>query len=184
VGSMGAGSSGAGSMGAGTTGAGPTSGSVSLESASTAGAADRAPSKAGDADRLKFTGPHDGAVTADDRKLRVLLVEDDADTREITASLLGQIHYAVTEAATLTEALAACRRQSFDILISDLHLPDGTGLHLMRRLKLRKGGLSGIVLSGAASPSDIGRAKGAGFSAYLKKPVTFAELRTALAQLR
>jgi PAS domain S-box-containing protein len=116
-------------------------------------------------------------------KLSVLVVDDDQDTREVMAALLGRFGCVVSTAPTVAAALDAARTTSFDVLISDIHLPDGTGLQLLGKLRLRKCGVRGIAVSGAVSPEDVDRAKAAGFVTYLKKPITFGQLRAALADL-
>jgi PAS domain S-box-containing protein len=116
-------------------------------------------------------------------KLSVLVVDDDQDTREVMAALLGRFHCAVSTAPTVAAALDAARSTTFDVLISDIHLPDGSGLQLLGKLRLRKCAVRGIAVSGAVSPEDVDRAKAAGFVTYLKKPITFGQLRAALADL-
>jgi CheY-like chemotaxis protein len=116
-------------------------------------------------------------------KLSVLVVDDDQDTREVMAALLGRFDCSVSTAPTVAAALDAARANSFDVLISDINLPDGTGLQLLGKLRLRKCGMRGIAVSGAVSPEDVDRAKAAGFGTYLKKPITFGQLRAALAEI-
>jgi CheY-like chemotaxis protein len=116
-------------------------------------------------------------------KLSVLVVDDDQDTREVMAALLGSFDCSVSTAPTVAAALDAARQTSFDVLISDIHLPDGTGVQLLGKLRLRKCGMHGIAVSGAVSPEDVDRAKAAGFGTYLKKPITFGQLRAALAAI-
>jgi PAS domain S-box-containing protein len=116
-------------------------------------------------------------------KLSVLVVDDDDDTREVMAALLGRFDYTVSTAPTVAAALDAARATSFDVLISDINLPDGTGLQLLSKLRLRKCAMRGIAVSGAVSPEDVDRAKAAGFGTYLKKPITFGQLRAALAEI-
>jgi PAS domain S-box-containing protein len=116
-------------------------------------------------------------------KLSVLVVDDDRDTREVMAALLGRFDCSVRTAPTVAAALDAAQANSFDVLISDINLPDGTGLQLLGKLRLRKCGMRGIAVSGAVSPEDVDRAKAAGFGTYLKKPITFGQLRAALAEI-
>jgi CheY-like chemotaxis protein len=124
-----------------------------------------------------------GIWPARSSKLSVLVVDDDQDTREVMAALLTRFDCDVSTAPTVAAALDAARATSFDVLISDIHLPDGTGLQLLGKLRLRKCGVRGIAVSGAVSPEDVDRAKAAGFVTYLKKPITFGQLRAALAEL-
>jgi CheY-like chemotaxis protein len=74
------------------------------------------------------------------------------------------------------EALAAAAEQTFDLLISDLRLPDISGYEIMAQLKQRYN-LRGIAVSGMSAPADIQKAMSAGFSRYLIKPVKLETLR-------
>jgi len=77
-------------------------------------------------------------------------------------------------------ALAGTRR--FDLLISDLGLPDGSGLDLMKALREAQG-MKGIALSGFGTDDDVAASQAAGFSAHLTKPVDWERLRTEIEKL-
>jgi len=77
----------------------------------------------------------------------------------------------------------AAENETFDAVISDLGLPDGTGVQLMEKLRARHG-LSGIVLSGFGTDEDLRRTYDAGFVAHLIKPVDMKEVRRALRLFR
>ena len=79
--------------------------------------------------------------------LRILLVEDHEPTRTALVQLLARRRYEVAAAASLAEARAAAGEQHFDVLISDIGLPDGSGFDLMAELRERHG-LKGIALTG------------------------------------
>ncbi|MDB5294729.1 MAG: domain S-box, partial [Phycisphaerales bacterium] len=70
---------------------------------------------------------------------------------------------------------------AFDLLISDIGLPDGTGLDLMRQIRGRTA-LRGIVLSGFGSEEDVRRSRDAGFDDHLTKPVNLDTLQNAIAR--
>jgi CheY-like chemotaxis protein len=72
--------------------------------------------------------------------LNILLVEDHDTTLEILARLLRQMGHRVTGANSVATGIAAASRDGFDLLISDLGLPDGSGLDLMRQLKQKYAG--------------------------------------------
>jgi len=110
---------------------------------------------------------------------RVLLVEDHADTLAAARELLSDLSFDVVTAASLEEALAAAEDQTFDLVVSDLGLPDGSGLELMRRLRDRFG-LAGIALTGYGTEEDITQSRQAGFVDHLVKPVTFQTLARAI----
>jgi PAS domain S-box-containing protein len=115
--------------------------------------------------------------------LRVLLVEDDPDTLEVTSMLLRGQHYDVATAETVSQALYQVREHEFDLLISDIALPDGSGLDLMRELQQQRKTIKGIALSGFGTQEDVRRAKMAGFTAHLTKPVSFPRLETLIREI-
>jgi len=105
---------------------------------------------------------------------QVLLVEDDAMTARIMAKLLRQNGYLVTTANSVAAALGVADND-FNLIVSDIGLPDGTGLDLMRAIKLRRN-VPGIALTGYGMEDDIRKSLEAGFVAHLTKPVDFAKL--------
>ncbi len=119
--------------------------------------------------------PPDGAPPAP--ALRVLLVEDNADTLRYLATLLHHRGYRVQTATRLSEAEQAVASSTFDLLISDIELPDGSGLDLMRSLR---GKVVGVAVSGFGSDSDIELSLDAGFAVHLTKPLDFARLEAAI----
>jgi CheY-like chemotaxis protein len=106
---------------------------------------------------------------------RVLLVEDHEDTRRAMARLLQAIGCTVTAVGTVHEAVKAGEEAEFDLLISDIGLPDGSGTDIMRRLRTRK--IRGIALSGFGQEEDVQRSREAGFEAHITKPINFQALR-------
>ena len=113
---------------------------------------------------------------------RILLVEDHEDTLQILARLLRKWGYGVTTANSVQNALERASEQRFDLLISDLGLPDGSGRDVMRALKERYH-LPAIALSGYGTDEDIRTSLDAGFAEHLTKPVSFQVLRTAVERL-
>ena len=111
--------------------------------------------------------------------LRLLLVEDHDATLQVLLRLLTREGHQVTAARSVSEALAAAEEAKFDLVISDLGLPDGTGIELMKKLRASHG-LNGIALSGYGMEEDLARSRGAGFIAHLIKPVDFSQLKRAL----
>lgn len=110
---------------------------------------------------------------------RILLVEDHADTLRAARALLAELACEVVSARTVREALAAAQAQPFDLVLSDLGLPDGNGLELMAHLRDRYG-LSGIAVTGYGMEEDLRRSREAGFIDHLVKPITFARLESAI----
>jgi PAS domain S-box-containing protein len=117
------------------------------------------------------------------RRVRVLLVEDHAPTRNTLAQLLGRRHYDVLTAASLAEGRAVAAANEFQLVISDIGLPDGDGYELMEELRSQRPTLSGIALSGYGMEEDVARSRQAGFAQHLIKPVNIAALETAIQQI-
>jgi len=113
---------------------------------------------------------------------RILLVEDDKSTLSVMARLLSKRGHHVAVASTVQEALTIAEREDFDLLISDLGLPDGTGYELMRALRQTRG-LKGIALSGYGMEEDIRLSYDAGFATHLTKPVNLKMLEAAIARV-
>ncbi len=105
---------------------------------------------------------------------QVLLVEDDAMTARVMAKLLRQNGYLVTTANSVATALGVADHE-YNLIVSDIGLPDGTGLDLMRAIKLRRD-VPAIALTGYGMEDDVQRSLDAGFIAHLTKPVDFAKL--------
>ena len=113
---------------------------------------------------------------------RVLLVEDHADTAKVMARVLRAWGYHVFAANDVGTALRIAAAERFDLLISDIGLPDGTGLELMRELLARRP-IKGIALTGYGLDSDIQATRSAGFDAHLTKPIKFGDVEDVIRQL-
>ncbi len=96
--------------------------------------------------------------------------------------LLRKLDHTVTTATCVSTALKAAAHESFDLLISDLGLPDGTGLQLMKELLARRP-IKGIALTGYGMESDIQQTREAGFQRHLIKPINFMDLQTAIQEM-
>jgi signal transduction histidine kinase/CheY-like chemotaxis protein len=118
------------------------------------------------------------AMAAGERP-RLLVVEDHEDTIEILARLLQSAGYEVTAARSVTEALAVAAAAPFDLLISDIGLPDASGLDLMRQIRDRFG-IPGIALSGYGMEEDIRQSRDAGFMDHIVKPINLDHLKAAI----
>jgi PAS domain S-box-containing protein len=136
----------------------------------------------------RLTPPRGRSGASADAKIgpglhRILLVEDHVATRTALEHLLRRRNYVVVPVGSLAEARAAAESTTFDLIISDLGLPDGSGLDLMAGLHTRFG-LKGIALTGYGRDDDFARTQQAGFVAHLVKPVSIQSLETALAGIR
>lgn len=112
--------------------------------------------------------------------IHILLVEDHEPTRTGLTHLLLRRHYKVTSAGSLSEARALAEKKRFNLVISDIGLPDGNGYDLMEELRDRFH-VKGIALTGYGMEDDVNRSYSAGFSAHLTKPIRMESLDDALA---
>ena len=119
------------------------------------------------------------AAAAGHKAHRILLVEDHADTREVLSRLLAGLGFVVTTAGSVKEAVEAAGRQEFDLLLSDIGLPDGSGTDVMRHVAARHG-IKGIALSGFGQDEDLRRSRDAGFATHLTKPVNVQVLQQVI----
>ena len=127
----------------------------------------------------EFAGPQ--AMSAV-KKRRILVVDDHGDTLRSMKLLLRRLGYEVLAAETMGDALRIAEEEEFDILLSDIGLPDGSGLELLKRIRLRRD-IPALALSGFGMDEDIERSRDAGFADHLTKPVSIDRLQAAIAQL-
>jgi PAS domain S-box-containing protein len=110
---------------------------------------------------------------------RLLLVEDDDDTRDALAQLLKGRGYAVTATGTVSEAIEAGTTEKFDLLLCDLGLPDGNGSDVIRYLK-KKSALPAIAFTGFGQEEDVASALAAGFDSHITKPIKIQVLHETI----
>jgi DNA-binding response OmpR family regulator len=115
-------------------------------------------------------------------RARLLLVEDNDSTRGALKKLLIARNFEVCAASSVAEAWELADASKFDVLVSDIGLPDGDGYLLMRELKDRYG-MAGIALTGYDLEDDFKLSREAGFSIHLTKPVEASVLDEALLSL-
>jgi signal transduction histidine kinase/CheY-like chemotaxis protein len=111
--------------------------------------------------------------------LRILLVDDHDDTRIMYSRILKNRGYEVQAAPNCATARELAGELEFDLLVSDLGLPDGSGHDLIRDLQAIRP-LKGIALSGYGMESDLERSRNAGFAVHLTKPVELPALLEAI----
>lgn len=126
--------------------------------------------------------PNDGVDQRPTRKGHLLVVDDHQDTCMGMKMLLERRGYQITLAHTADQAIQKAQTEKFDLLISDIGLPDRSGYELMKELSA-KNSLRGIALSGFGMESDINKARAAGFSEHLTKPINFDRLDEAIRNL-
>jgi PAS domain S-box-containing protein len=119
--------------------------------------------------------------------VRVLVVDDDADTRELLSTVLVRAGARVAAVPSAADALAAIERERPDVLLSDIEMPGQNGYELIRRLRERpaeRGGrIAAAALTAYARPEDRLEALRAGFQFHMAKPVDPRELVMVVASL-
>lgn len=114
---------------------------------------------------------------------RILLVDDDADTARVFQHLLRIDGHAVAVAANMATALTHLETQPVDLLITDIELPDGSGLDLLQRARQRHPRVKGIVVTGHGEEPHREKARQAGFDEYLLKPVDLIAVRQTIGRV-
>src|SRR6266550_1270725 len=140
-----------------------------------------APSTAGDGAEEGPSGNREGEPRMPTLR-RVLVVDDHRDTCTGMKMMLERRGYEITVAHSAEQAVEKTHEQNFDLLISDIGLPGRSGYDLMRELRDSKG-LLGIALSGFGTEHDVSKARAAGFSEHLTKPINFERLEEAIQNL-
>jgi PAS domain S-box-containing protein len=119
--------------------------------------------------------------------IRVLVVDDEGDARELVTMLLREAGAETVEACSASSALAAIERSPPDVLVSDIGMPVEDGYALLRKLRMRApeagGKVPAIALTAFTRGEDVARSREAGFARHLAKPVEPAELVDAVRQL-
>jgi len=120
-------------------------------------------------------------VTAVEKKpLRILVVEDHGDTARVMSRLLATMGHQPEIAPDIASAKQLAVETKFDLMLSDLGLPDGSGLDLMRSLRSENNFLPGIALSGFGQDSDKLQCRQVGFLTHLTKPISLPMLEKTL----
>jgi DNA-binding NtrC family response regulator len=107
---------------------------------------------------------------------RVLILDDHADTLRYLSRLLELQGFTVHQASTCAAAREVLSRESCDVLVSDVSLPDCSGFELMRELRASGSVIRAVAVSGHTGPEQVRAAKEAGFLRHVAKPVRFEEL--------
>ena len=116
------------------------------------------------------------------RRERILVVDDDVHVRELCTRVLSNEGYIVFSAANAAEARVCLDRETLDLLVVDIHLPQESGLSLLRHAQAVRPGVPAIVITGQAEASTVIDAIRLNVREYLCKPFTLRQLREAVAQ--
>lgn len=129
--------------------------------------------------------PAQGEGVGETKPLRLLVVDDHRDTVVTLRALLRRRGYEVRSAESVTAALEAAEDFAFDVLVTDIGLPDGSGVGLFERLKKIPAhrDIRGVAVSGFGMDEDIARSKTAGFTEHLTKPIDFSLLERCLGRM-
>jgi HAMP domain-containing protein/signal transduction histidine kinase len=119
--------------------------------------------------------PAASPILPERQPMRILLVEDHEDTNRSLTNLLRRRGYQVQSALNFQSAVNLSANEQFDVLISDLALPDGSGIDLMQKLNSKQS-LLAIALTGFGMEDDIRKSYDAGFKHHLVKPIDLNKL--------
>lgn len=111
-----------------------------------------------------------------------MLIEDHADTATVLTLLLKKFGHTVDCAGTVADGLSTFGAGQYDVVLSDLGLPDGSGIDFIQKLR-QQSAVPAVALTGYGMEDDIRRCSEAGFNAHLTKPVNFAELNALIVRL-
>ena len=132
--------------------------------------------------RTQKSGVDSQAPRKPAKSLRILLVEDHGDTRHTLSRLLTHFGHQISVAENTQTALEMVQSEKFDVVLSDIGLPDGSGYEVISQAK-RKRPVKGVAITGFGTDEDVRRGKEAGFDFHLVKPIDFHELRNVLDQV-
>jgi DNA-binding response OmpR family regulator len=113
------------------------------------------------------------------QSLRILLVEDHASTNATLTRLLGR-DYTVHSAQTAAHALAVAKKESVDLVIADIGLPDKSGWELLQEIKAVQPQVHAIALTGVDYVEDAHRFSAAGFDMHIPKPAEMSKITSAI----
>jgi CheY-like chemotaxis protein len=115
------------------------------------------------------------------RSLSILVVEDNEPTLMVMQKLITHLGHRVATATSVAEARSQMAAQTFDLLLSDLGLPDGSGTDILQPLDPAARPRA-IALTGYNDDDDLRQTREAGFTLHLTKPINFDQLKTAIKQ--
>lgn len=123
--------------------------------------------------------PNNSSACEQHRRSHLLVVEDGADSRALLDKALRTLGYSVRVASMAADAVRLAEAEKFDLLLSDIDLPDTDGYELMADLRDRFA-MPGIALTGFSGSDATNRCRKAGFSEHIVKPVDLTQLDNAI----
>ena len=115
--------------------------------------------------------------------VRVLLVEDDEDSRSLMSAMLQKAGAETTLASSVHDAMAALGTATFDVLVSDIAMPHQSGYDLIRLARSSGYRLPALAVTASSMPDDRARVLASGFNAHLGKPLDMTSFTHAIAEL-
>jgi CheY-like chemotaxis protein len=125
--------------------------------------------------------PNPAASRRPARSSSILIIEDHADTRRACSKLVSSWGHRVVAVGTVAEALQMIKEAAFDVIMSDINLPDGDGWELMRTLRAQNNDTRAIAVTARGGLDDEDISLNAGFDYHFKKPIDVARLRDLIA---
>jgi CheY-like chemotaxis protein len=122
-------------------------------------------------------------MTTTNSTLRILLMKDHIATASALAKTLLRQGFAVASAASARAALQVVRQQAFDLVITDIGLPEKNGWELFRELRREQPKLVAIALTGYGYPADVRRSAEVGIQIHLTKPTIMQQVQAAIVRL-
>jgi PAS domain S-box-containing protein len=132
--------------------------------------------------RLAPEAEPSGEAAQAGRRLRLLVVDDHDGTARMLERILQSLGHSVRSAGSIAETMSLLERETFDMLISDIGLPDGSGYELVQRVHERVR-LPAIAVSGYGMVEDMERSKATGFDEHIVKPLDIGQLDKAIRRL-
>jgi two-component system CheB/CheR fusion protein len=123
------------------------------------------------------------SASASGETLRILFVDDNADTAFVLSKFLTASGYVVKTAGSAVAALELASKEPFDIMVSDIGLPDVNGYELMKQIRAFYP-IQGIAMSGYGMEDDLRKSREAGFSDHIVKPASLSQLERSIDRLR
>ena len=112
--------------------------------------------------------------------MHILIVDDDENFLRVLESVLREEKHDVTTAHNGLEAIENCRKQRFDLVISDLYMPSMDGLELVRRIRAMDTPIPIVIATSERSQTVLSKLLDAGAESVLSKPVRKDRLKEAL----
>lgn len=113
--------------------------------------------------------------------MRILVVDDEVDLAEEVCFFLSRRGHEAVSATGVVEAIAALAREHFGAVVTDMRMPDGSGVDVLRAANADDPSVLKVVITGQASEHDLDRARAEGARAICAKPFAMKSILSALA---